>query len=60
MERARRACDVLEGRQPRLSLRFDGSFLLRFEERQSLASLFQLPPRMTRFSEPDRPAPFLS
>ena len=28
---------------------FDGSFLLRLADRQFRASLFQLPPRFTRF-----------
>ena len=42
-------------RKPRLLLRFDGSFLLRFAERQFLAELFQLPPRFTRF-EPYGPS----
>jgi hypothetical protein len=32
-----------------LLLRFDGSFLLRFADRQFEAWLFQLPPRLTRF-----------
>jgi hypothetical protein len=32
-----------------LSFRFDGSFLLRFADRQFPAVLFQLPPRLTRF-----------
>ena len=36
-------------RKPRLLLRFDGLFLLRFADRQFLAVLFQLPPRLTRF-----------
>ena len=36
-------------RKPRLLFRFDGLFLLRLAERQFLASLFQLPPRFTRF-----------
>jgi hypothetical protein len=36
-------------RKPRLLFRFDGSFLLRYEDRQFAASLFQLPPRFTRF-----------
>jgi hypothetical protein len=35
-------------RKPRLLLRFVGSFLLRFDDRQFLAVLFQLPPRFTR------------
>jgi len=34
--------------------RFDGSFLLRFADRQFLAVLFQLPPRFTRFEPRDR------
>ena len=36
-------------RKPMLLLRFDGSFLLRFADWQFAASLFQLPPRFTRF-----------
>ncbi len=32
-----------------LLLRFDGLFLFRFADRQFAASLFQLPPRFTRF-----------
>jgi hypothetical protein len=36
-------------RKPRLLFRFDGSFLLRFADRQFLAVLFQPPPRITRF-----------
>ena len=36
-------------RKPLFSLRFDGSFLLRLADRQFAASLFQLPPRFTRF-----------
>lgn len=32
-----------------LVFRLAGSFLLRFAERQFLPSLFQLPPRSTRF-----------
>ena len=39
---------VLARRNPRLLLRFDGSFLLRYAERQLSASLFQEPPRTTR------------
>ena len=35
--------------------RFDGLFLLRFADRQFLAELFQLPPRLTRFEPMDRP-----
>jgi hypothetical protein len=41
------------GRSPWFWLRFLGLFLLRLEERQFLALLFQLPPRLTRFSEPN-------
>lgn len=48
-------------RKPRLLFRLDGSFLLRFAERQFLASLFQLPPRYTRFTPYDRsPGAFLT
>jgi hypothetical protein len=36
-------------RKPLLWFRFDGSFLFRFADRQFAASLFQLPPRFTRF-----------
>lgn len=36
-------------RKPLLLLRFDGLFLFRFADRQFAASLFQLPPRFTRF-----------
>jgi hypothetical protein len=36
-------------RKPRLLFRFDGSFLLRFADRQFLAVLFQPPPRLTRY-----------
>ena len=43
---------VLSRRKPRLSLRLPGVQLLRYADRQLLASLFQLPPRITRF-EPD-------
>jgi hypothetical protein len=39
-----------------LLLRLSGSKLLRFEERQFWALLFQLPPRTTRF-EPFGPSP---
>ena len=35
-------------RKPRLLLRFDGVLLFRFDTRQFLALLFQLPPRFTR------------
>ena len=45
-------CRDLERRNPRLLFRFDGELLLRFADRQFLALLFQLPPRLTRF-EPD-------
>ena len=53
MEHNRRAGDVLAGRKPMLLLRFDGWSLLRLAERQFWALVFQLPPRITRFSEPD-------
>jgi hypothetical protein len=43
---------VLNRRKPTLLSRLPGSFLLRFAARQFLASLIQLPPRITRF-EPD-------
>ena len=36
-------------RKPLLLLRLDGLFLFRFADRQFAASLFQLPPRFTRF-----------
>ena len=36
-------------RKPRLLFRFPGSFLFRFADRQLSPSLFQLPPRFTRF-----------
>ena len=36
-------------RSPRLLFLFDGVLLLRLEERQFFALLFQLPPRFTRF-----------
>ncbi len=36
-------------RKPLLFVRFVGSFVLRFAIRQFAASLFQLPPRFTRF-----------
>jgi hypothetical protein len=40
-------------RKPRLLLRFDGAFLLRFEAESLDASLlFQLPPRLTRSVDP--------
>jgi len=37
-----------------LLLRFDGSFLLRYAERQLSASLFQEPPRITRLEPVSR------
>lgn len=43
---------VLNRRRPRSSLRLSGASLLRFADRQFLASLFHLPPRMTRL-EPE-------
>ena len=49
-------CVVLTRRNPRLSLRLPGSFLLRFADRQLTALLFHPPPRMTRF-EPLSPLP---
>ena len=42
----------LSRRKPRLSLRLPGDQLLRYADRQLLALLFQLPPRISRF-EPD-------
>jgi hypothetical protein len=36
-------------RKPLSFVRFVGSFLLRFADRQFAALLFQLPPRFTRF-----------
>lgn len=42
-------CHVLSKRKPRLWLALPGSPLLRFADRQFLAPLSQLPPRMTRF-----------
>ena len=41
-------CRELERRKPRLLLRLPGSLLLRIADRQFCASLFQLPPRITR------------
>ena len=42
-------------RKPRLLLRFEGAFLLRFDDRRFAApSLFQLPPRLTRAACPGR------
>ncbi len=43
---------VLSRRKPRLLSRLSGVSLLRFADRQFLASLIQLPPRLTRL-EPD-------
>ncbi len=40
----------LETRKPRLSLRLEGVFLLRFAARRLDAVLFQLPPRLTRLA----------
>ena len=40
---------VLTGRKPRLLLLLSGVLLLRFATRALSASLFQLPPRLTRF-----------
>jgi hypothetical protein len=57
----RRTCSAFrrarETRKPRLLLRFPGSFLLRFADRQFLAGLFQLPPRFTRFEPPSDKTP---
>jgi hypothetical protein len=44
-------------RNPRLSFRFSGAFLLRFADRQFCGLLFQLPPRITREAACDRPPP---
>ena len=52
VEHARLVDDGLAGRNPMLLLRLSGLLSLRFAERQFAALLFQLPPRMTRFSEP--------
>jgi hypothetical protein len=43
---------VLAQRKPLLLLRFAGVLLLRLAERRFVASLFQLPPRRTRFECP--------
>ena len=43
---------VLATRKPMLSFRLAGSLLFRFAERTFLGSLFQLPPRRTRFEPP--------
>ena len=48
-----RRAELRARRKPRLLFRFGGSFLLRFADRQFLASLFQLPPRFTRFEPCD-------
>ena len=47
-------CGARATRKPRLLLRFVGWFLLRFDDWQFLALLFQLPPRLTRFEPSDR------
>ena len=52
---ARCAADKTK-RRPLFLLRLSGLFLLRFAERQFLALLFQLPPRITRF-EPQGTTP---
>jgi len=58
---SRAAAEFRARRKPRLLFRFDGSFLLRFADRQFLAVLFQLPPRLTRFEPHGSPtAPVLS
>jgi hypothetical protein len=46
-------------RKPRLLFRLSGVFLLRFADRQFAASLFQLPPRLTRFEPHDRSPAFV-
>lgn len=46
------SCRAETSRNPLLLFRFEGVLLLRLAERQFLALLFQLPPRITRF-EPD-------
>jgi hypothetical protein len=50
---------VWAGRKPMLLFRLAGLFLLRFAERQFWASLFQEPPRSTRFSPFDPRPGFL-
>ena len=50
---------VLARRKPKLLFRLSGEFLLRFAERQFLALLFQLPPRLTRLEPEPGPAPLL-
>jgi len=45
-------CVALEGRRPRLLLRFSGVLLLRFAERAFEAALLKLPPRFTRLEAP--------
>ena len=54
--RSRHRAGARTTRKPRLLFAFDGLFLLRFADRQFEASLFQLPPRFTRF-EPTAPCP---
>ena len=46
---AARPAEFRASRKPLLFLRFAGSLVLRFADRQFAASLFQLPPRITRF-----------
>ena len=48
---------VLERRKPMLLFRLAGSLLFRLAERQFPASLFQLPPRFTRFVPEAAPSP---
>ena len=43
------SCRAAARRNPMLLFRFDGLLLFRFAERQFLALLFQLPPRIIRF-----------
>ncbi len=45
---------IYRSMKPLLFVRFVGSFVLRFAVRQFAASLFQLPPRFTRFEPNDR------
>jgi hypothetical protein len=54
-------CGARASRKPRLLFRLSGVFLLWFAARQFPASLFQLPPRITRFETLDRsPTAFLA
>ena len=46
-------------RKPRLLLRFDGSLLLRFADRQLPGLFLQLPPRFTRFEPLDHSPPVI-